>query len=136
MTSPPADAAAPKQPLSGRGDAAMASNYPDDFDHRAFEAAYGSDPVADAIMTARIPHALSKLAYALGFDTIGDAAIEAMDEALADDGIDIDDYDHAVAIMDSETRTATQAAKLLTDDVGAVERLAARAAIIAARVPA
>ena len=111
-------------------------NLPDDFDRRAFEAAYGSDPVADAIMTARIPHALSKLAYALGFDEIGDAAFEAITDALRDDDIDSDDHDHAIAIMDSETRTATQAAKLLTDDVGAVERMAARAAIIAARVPA
>ena len=111
-------------------------NLPDDFDHRAFEAAYGSDPVADAINTARIPHAFAKLAYALGFDTIGDAAFEAIDDALADDDINSDDYEHAIAIMDSETRTATQAAKLLADDIGAVERMAARAAIIAARVQA
>jgi len=103
----------------------MSGNYPDGVTDADIDAIYSGDNITDIIESAYIPHALAIIAYALGYDAIGDAAIEAISDALADDGVHRDDEEHARDYMDSCYSTPASAMKLLRDELDAVARRAA-----------
>jgi len=98
----------------------MAGNYPDGVTDADIDAYFGDDAIGQHILSAYIPHALAIVAYALGCDEIGDAAIEAISDALADDGVGCDDEARAREYMDSCYSTPASAMKLLRYELDAV----------------
>jgi len=98
----------------------MSGNYPDGVTDADINAYFGDDAIGQHIVSAYIPHALAIIAYALGYDGIGDAAFEAIGDALADDGVGCDDEARAREYMDSCYSTPASAMKLLRDELDAV----------------
>ena len=97
----------------------MSGNYPDGVTDADIDAYFGDDAIGQHILSAYIPHALAIVAYALGYDEIGDAAIEAISDALADDGVGCDDEARAREYMDSCYSTPASAMKLLRYELDA-----------------
>jgi len=103
----------------------MAGHYPDGVTDADIDAYFGDDAIGEHIVSAYIPHALTIIAYALGCDGIGDAAFEAISDALYDDGVDYDDQARARDYMDSCYSTPASAMQLLRYELDAVARRAA-----------